>query len=136
MKLFSESFDRLLENLRSVEGCGKNSVVGRSSKFYQSLYQDVSKVYIVSKILIVEKPKLVVVPKKKGVSKLKIRPLEKVIFGRTGTLTALTAYNDEILVESTAVFGKSSAVWTRSTTARSYLVSLMHIYGIFHRWIP
>ena len=60
--------------------------------------------------LIVTKPKLVVVPKKKGVSKLKIRPLEKVIFGGVGMLTALTAYNDEILVKYTAVFGKYSAV--------------------------
>ena len=80
------------------------------------------------------KLKLVVVPKKKGVSKLKIRPLEKVIFGGDGTLTALTACNDEILVESTAVFVKSSTVWTRSTTARLDLVSLMHSYGIFCHW--
>ena len=39
--------------------------------------QDVSKVCIVSKTLIVVQPKLLVVAKKKGVSKLKIRPLEK-----------------------------------------------------------
>ena len=135
MKLFSKSFGRLLENLRSVEGCGRNSIMGRSSKFYRSLCQDALKVYIVSKVLLVVKPKLVVVPKKKGVSKLKIRPLEKVIFGSAGTLTALTAYNDEILVESTAIFGKSSAVWTRSTAARSDLVSLMHSYGRFGCWI-
>ena len=88
-----------------------------------------------SKVLIVVKLKLVVVPKKKGVSKLKIRLLEKVIFGGAGTLTTLTACNDEILVESTAIFGKSSTVWTRYTTARLYLVSLMHSYGIFGRWI-
>ena len=71
MKLFSESLGRLLDNLRSVEGCGRNYVVG------QSLCQDVSKVYIVSKILIVVKPKLLVVLNTKGVSKLKMRPLEK-----------------------------------------------------------
>ena len=81
------------------------------------------------------KLKLVVVPKKKGVSKLKMRPLEKIRFGGAGTLTALTACDDEILVESTAVFGKYSVVWTRSTTARSDLVSLMHSYGRFGRWI-
>ena len=129
MKLFSESVDRLLDNLRSVEGCGIHSVVGRS------LCQDVSKVYIDSEVLIVVKLKLVVVPKKKGVLKLKMRPLEKIRFGGTGTLTALTSNNDEILVESTAVFGKSSAVWTRSTATLSDLVSLMHSYGIFGRWI-
>ena len=87
-----------------------------------------------SKVLIVAKPKLVVVPKKKGVSKLKMRPLEKIRFGGASMLTALTSCNDEILVESIAVFGKSSAVWTRSTTAHSDLVSLMHSYGIFGRW--
>ena len=81
------------------------------------------------------KLKLVVVPKKKGVSKLKMQPLEKIRFGSAGTLTALTACNDEILVESTVVFGKSSAVWTRSTAAQSDLVSLMHSYGRFGRWI-
>ena len=89
MKLFSESFNRLLEKLRSVKGCGRNYVMSQSSKFYPSLCQDVSKVYIVSKFLIVPKPKLVVVLKKKGVLKLKIRPLEKVIFGSADTLTAL-----------------------------------------------
>ena len=74
-------------------------------------------------------------PKKKGVLKLKIRPLEKVIFGGVDMLTALTACNDEILVESTAAFGKSSAVWTRSTAALLDLVSLMHSYGRFGHWI-
>ena len=81
------------------------------------------------------KLKLVVVLKKKGVLKLKMRPLEKIIFGGIGTLTALTTCNDEILVESTAVFWKSSSVWTRSTAARSDLVSLMHSYGRFGHWI-
>ena len=50
-----------------------------------------------SKVLIVVKLKLVVVPKKKGVSKLKMRPLEKIRFGGVSTLTALIACNDEIL---------------------------------------
>ena len=50
-----------------------------------------------SKVLIVVKLKLVVVLKKKGVSKLKMRPLEKIRFGDAGTLTALTACNYEIL---------------------------------------
>ena len=81
------------------------------------------------------KLKLVVVSKKKGVSKLKMRLLEKIRFGGTSTLTVLTACNDEILVESTAVFGKYSFVWTRSTVARSDLVSLMQSYGRFGRWI-
>ena len=40
-----------------------------------SWYKDVLKVPIVAKL------KLVVMPKKKGVSKLKMRPLEKIIFG-------------------------------------------------------
>ena len=88
------------------------------------------------KVLIMVKLKLVVVPKKKGVSKLKMRPLEKKIrFSGVSTLTALISCNDEILVKSTAVFGKSSTVWTRSTAARSYLVYLMHTYGRFGRWI-
>ena len=51
-----------------------------------------------SKVLIVVKLKLVVVLKKKGVSELKMRPMEKIRFGGAGTLTALTTYNDEILV--------------------------------------
>ena len=50
-----------------------------------------------SKVLIVVKLKLVVVPKKKGVSKLKMRPLEKIRFGDAGTLTAVTSCNDDIL---------------------------------------
>ena len=50
-----------------------------------------------SKVLIVAKLKLVVVLKKKGVSELKMQPLEKIRFGGAGTLTALTACNDEIL---------------------------------------
>ena len=49
-----------------------------------------------SKVFSVVKLKLVVVPKKKGVSKLKIQPLEKIRFGSAGTLTTLTACNDEI----------------------------------------
>ena len=73
-----------------------------------------SNVYIMLKILIVAKPKLLVVPKKKGVSKLKMRPLEKIRFGGTGTLTALTAYNDEIL-RNLAPFGQDlpslSQIW-------------------------
>ena len=81
------------------------------------------------------KLKLVVVPKKKGALKLKMRLLEKIRFGGAGTLTALTTCNDEILVEFTVVFRKSSAVWTRSTAAQSALVSLMHSYGRFGRWI-
>ena len=32
MKLFSESFGRLLQNLQSVEGCGRNFVMGQSLK--------------------------------------------------------------------------------------------------------
>ena len=72
-----------------------------------------------------EKLKSVVVLKTKGVSKLKMRPLEKIRLGRTGTLTAC---NDEIL-------RKSSVVWTRSTTTLSDLVSLMHSYGRFGHWI-
>ena len=36
-------------------------------------------------------------PKKKGVSKLKMRSLEKIRFGGAGTLTALISCNDEIL---------------------------------------
>ena len=108
MKLFSESLGRLLENLRSIEGCGKTSVMDRSSKFCRSLWQDVSKVLIVAKL------KLVVVPKKKGVSKLKMQPLEKFRFGGAGTLTALTACNDEIL-RNLALFGQDlqpiSQIW-------------------------
>ena len=50
-----------------------------------------------SEVLSVAKLKLVVVRKKKGVSKLKMRPLEKIRFGGVGTLTVLTACNDEIL---------------------------------------
>ena len=89
---------------------------------------------MVSKVLIVAKIKLVVVLKTKGVSKLKMRLLEKIRFGGVGTLTALTACNDEILVESKAIIGKSSVVWTRYTTAQLDLVYLMHTYGIFGRW--
>ena len=59
--------------------------------------QDVSKVNIVSKTLIVVQPKLLVVPKRKGVSKLKMWPLEKIRFGGVGKLTALTTCNDDIL---------------------------------------
>ena len=80
------------------------------------------------------KLKLVVVPKKKGVSKLKMQPLEKIRFGDADTLTALTTCNDEILVESTAVFVKSRKFWTRSIASRSDFVSLMHSYGRFGRW--
>ena len=50
-----------------------------------------------SKVLIVVKMKLVVVSKKKGMSELKMRPLEKIRFGGASTLTVLTACNDEIL---------------------------------------
>ena len=67
--------------------------------------QDVSKVYIVSNSLIVTQRKLLVVPKKKGVSKLKMRSLEKIRFGDIGTLTALTTCNDEIL-RNLAPFGQ------------------------------
>ena len=56
-----------------------------------------SKVNMVLKVLIVAKLKLVVVSKKKGVSKLKMWPLEKIRFGGAGTLTVLTSCNDEIL---------------------------------------
>ena len=49
------------------------------------------------KVLIVVNLKLVVVSKKKGVSKLKMQPLEKIKFGSVGTLTILIACNDEIL---------------------------------------
>ena len=58
-----------------------------------------------SEVLIVVKLKLVVVTKKKGVSKRKMRPLEKIRFGGAGTLTTLTACNDEIL-GNLALFGK------------------------------
>ena len=91
MKLFSENFDRLLKNLQSVEGFRRNSVMGRSSKLCRNLCQ------VVSQVLIAAKLKLVVVPKNKGLSKLKMRPLEKIRFGSTGMLTTLTACNDEIL---------------------------------------
>ena len=67
-------------------------------------------------------------PKEKGVSKLKMQPLEKIRFSGAGTLTALTSCNDEIL-------RKSSTVWTRSTADISYLVSSMHSYDIFGQWI-
>ena len=63
----------------------------------RSLCQDVSKFYILSKVLIVAKLKLVVLLKTKGVSKLKIQPLEKIRFSGADTLTALTSCNDEIL---------------------------------------
>ena len=69
MKLFSERVGRLIG---SVEGCGRNSVVGRSSKLCRNLCQDVSKVCTVSKVLMVVKLKLMVVLKKKGVLKLKM----------------------------------------------------------------
>ena len=58
-----------------------------------------------SKVLIVAKLKLVVVLKKKGVSKLKMRLLEKIRFGGAEMLTALTACNDEIL-RNLAPFGQ------------------------------
>ena len=78
-----------------------------------------------SKVLIVAKLKLVVMPKKKGVSKLKMRPLEKIRFGGVGTLTALTAYNDEIL-GNLAPFGKYLAlfgqIWCLQCTVIAYLV--------------
>ena len=74
------------------------------------------------------KLKLVVVLKNKGVSKLKMRPLEKIRFGDAGMLTALTACNDEIL-------RKYGTVWTRYTAALLDLASSMHSYGIFGRWI-
>ena len=61
-----------------------------------------------SKVLILEKLKLVVMLKKKGVSKLKMRLLKKIRFSGVSTLIALTACNDEILVESTTIFEKSS----------------------------
>ena len=92
--------------------------------------------YVLCQIsLFVAHTKLLAMPKRNGVSKLKMGPLEKIRFGGAGTLTALTACNDEILVESIAIFGKSSAVWTRSTAAWSDLVSLMHNYGRFGCWI-
>ena len=47
-------------------------------------------------------------------SKLKIRPLNKIKFGGAGTLTSLTTYNDNIC-------GKYSTVWTKST-----------IFGVFN----
>ena len=49
------------------------------------------------------KMKLVVVLKKQGVLKLKIQPLEKIRFGGAGTLTVLTACNDEISGKSSTV---------------------------------
>ena len=49
------------------------------------------------KVLIVAKMKLVVMLKKKGVSKLKMRLLEKIRFDGPDTLIVLTACNDEIL---------------------------------------
>ena len=80
----------------------------------RSLSRDVSKIYIMSKVLIVVKLKLVVVPKKKGVSKLKMLPLEKIRFGGASTLTALTAHNDKIL-GNLAPFGQDllpfSQIW-------------------------
>ena len=84
--------------------------------------QDVSKVPIVTKL------KFVVVPKKKGVSMLKMRQLEKIRFGGAGTLTVLTACNDEIL-RNLAPFGQDLPL------IRSDLVYLIHSYGIFGRWI-
>ena len=47
--------------------------------------------------LFVAQPKLLAVPKRKGVSNLKMRPLEKIRIGGAGTLIALTTCNDEIL---------------------------------------
>ena len=88
MKLFSEKIWQIVEVSKVVE---ENSVVGRISKLCQNWCQDVSKVLIVVKL------KLMVVLKKKGVSKLKMQPLEKIRFGGAGTLTILTTCNDEIL---------------------------------------
>ena len=86
--------------------------------------QDVSKVCTVLKVLIVVKLKLVAMAKRKRVSKLKMRPLEKIRFGGTSTLTTLTAYNDEIL-GNLAPFGQDPP------PIRSDLVSSMHNLGRF-----
>ena len=74
MKLFSEKIWKIVG---SDKGCGRNYVVGRSSKLCRNWCQDVSKVCTMSKVLIVVKLKLVVVPKKKGVSKLKCNHWKK-----------------------------------------------------------
>ena len=58
-----------------------------------------------SKAPIVPKLKLVAVPKKKDVLELHIRPLKNTRFGGAGTLTALTACNNEIL-GNLALFGQ------------------------------
>ena len=84
-----------------------------------SWYKDFSKVPIVPKL------KLVAMPKKKDVSQLKIRPLEKIIFGSVNTLTALTSCNDEIL-RNLAPFGQDlpsfGHIWCLQCTVMEYLV--------------
>ena len=68
------------------------------------------------------KLKLVVVLKMKGVSKLKMRPLEKIRFGGIGTLTVLTACNDEIL-GNLPPFGQDIyQIWCLQCTVMAYLV--------------
>ena len=71
------------------------------------------------------KLKLVVVSKMKGVSKLKMRPLEKIRFGSANTLTALTACNDEIL-GNIALFGQDLQqlyqIWCLQCTIKANLV--------------
>ena len=60
-------------------------------------------------------PKLVFMSKMKHVSKLKTRPLGKVVLGGAGTLIALNAANDEILLgfgpyfANLALFGQNVA---------------------------
>ena len=85
--------------------------MGQSSKLYRNWCQDVSKVGTVSKALIVAKLKLVVVLKKKGVSKLKMRPLEKIRFSGAGTLTVLTSFNNEILGNLTPFGQDICQIW-------------------------
>ena len=109
----------------SAEGC----VVGRSPTLCRSLCQTGSKVYITSKILFVAKLKLVGVLKKKVMSKPKMRPLEKIRFGGTSTLTSLTSCNDEILGNLTPLgqdlllFGQ---IWCLQCTIMAYLVVGFH----------
>ena len=102
-----------------IEAVEEKSVVGQSLKLCQNLCQDVSK------ILIMVMMKLVVVPKKKGVSKLKMRPLEKIRFGGVSTLTVLTACNDESL-GNLAPFGQYlppfGQIWCLQCTVMVYLV--------------
>ena len=89
----------------------------------RSLCQDVSEVLIVAKL------KLVVVLKKKGVSKLKMRPLEKIRFHGIGTLTILTACNDEIL-GNLAPFGQDlppfRQIWSLDSIRRHPGQQILH----------